>query len=252
MTEVKGFIHSTESFGSVDGPGVRFVIFVSGCPMRCQFCHNPDTWNMQAGEEKTADEMLKAALRYKAYWKKGGGITVSGGEPLLQIDFLLDLFKKAKAQGIHTTIDTSGAPFTMEEPFFGKFKELMEYTDLLLLDIKHIDDEQHKILTGRTNENILALAKYLSEIGKPVWIRHVLVPERSDNDEYLTRLDEFISTLKNVEKVEVLPYHTLGEYKWKELGYEYPLAGIEPPTKDRIENANRILHTKQSKTEAHI
>ena len=253
---MEGYIHSTESFGSVDGPGVRFVIFVSGCPMRCQFCHNPDTWNMQAGEKKSADELLKQAgekksadellkqaLRYRAYWKDGGGITVSGGEPLMQIDFLLELFKKAKEQGIHTTIDTSGAPFTREEPFFGKFNELMKYTDLLLVDIKHIDEEQHKILTGRTNKNILDMAEYLSEIGKPVWIRHVLVPERSDYDGYLEKLHEFIKTLKNVEKVEILPYHTLGEYKWKELGYDYPLAGIDPPSKERIENANRILDT---------
>ena len=240
---MQGYIHSTESFGSVDGPGVRFVIFVSGCPMRCQFCHNPDTWNMQAGEQKSADELLKQALRYRSYWKNGGGITVSGGEPLMQIDFLTELFRKAKEEEIHTTIDTSGAVFTREEPFFSKFNELMKYTDLLLLDIKHIDEEQHKILTGRTNTNILDLARYLSDIRKPAWIRHVLVPERSDYDEYLEKLNAFIQTLGNVEKVEVLPYHTLGEYKWKKLGYDYPLAGIEPPTKERIENANRLLHT---------
>ena len=242
---MNGYIHSTESFGSVDGPGVRFVIFVAGCPMRCQFCHNPDTWNMQVGEQKSADELLAQALRYRSYWKDGGGITVSGGEPLLQIDFMIELFKKAKEKGINTTIDTSGAPFTREEPFFGKFNELMKYTDLLLVDIKHIDDEQHKILTGHTNKNILDMVQYLSEIGKPVWIRHVLVPERSDKDEYLEKLYSFIKTLNNVEKVEVLPYHTFGEYKWKELGYDYPLAGIEPPTKDRIKNANEILHTGQ-------
>ena len=242
---MNGFIHSTESFGSVDGPGVRFVIFVAGCPMRCQFCHNPDTWNMQVGEQKSADELLTQALRYRSYWRDSGGITVSGGEPLLQMDFLIELFQKAKEKGINTTIDTSGAPFTREEPFFGKFKELMKYTDLLLVDIKHIDDEQHKILTGHTNKNILDMARYLSEIGKPVWIRHVLMPERSDKDEYLKELYEFIKTLDNVEKVEVLPYHTFGEYKWKELGYDYPLAGIEPPTKERIKNANEILHTGQ-------
>ena len=242
---MNGFIHSTESFGSVDGPGVRFVIFVAGCPMRCQFCHNPDTWNMQVGEQKSADELLAQALRYRSYWKDGGGITVSGGEPLLQMDFMIELFQKAKEKGINTTIDTSGAPFTREEPFFGKFNELMKYTDLLLVDIKHIDDEQHKLLTGQTNKNILDMARYLSEIGKPVWIRHVLVPERSDKDEYLKELYEFIQTLGNVEKVEVLPYHTFGEYKWKELGYDYPLAGIEPPTKERIKNANEILHTGQ-------
>ncbi len=242
---MNGFIHSTESFGSVDGPGVRFVIFVAGCPMRCQFCHNPDTWNMQVGEQKSADELLAQALRYRSYWKDGGGITVSGGEPLLQMDFMIELFQKAKEKGINTTIDTSGAPFTRKEPFFGKFNELMKYTDLLLVDIKHIDDKQHKLLTGQTNKNILDMARYLSEIGKPVWIRHVLVPERSDKDEYLKELYEFIKTLGNVEKVEVLPYHTFGEYKWKELGYDYPLAGIEPPTKERIKNANEILHTGQ-------
>ncbi len=242
---MNGFIHSTESFGSVDGPGVRFVIFVAGCPMRCQFCHNPDTWNMQVGEQKSADELLAQALRYRSYWKDGGGITVSGGEPLLQMDFMIELFQKAKEKGINTTIDTSGAPFTRKEPFFGKFNELMKYTDLLLVDIKHIDDEQHKLLTGHTNKNILDMARYLSEIGKPVWIRHVLVPEKSDKDEYLKELYKFIKTLGNVEKVEVLPYHTFGEYKWKELGYDYPLAGIEPPTKERIKNANEILHTGQ-------
>lgn len=239
----KGSIHSIESFGSVDGPGVRFVIFLQGCKMRCQFCHNPDTWNMTDGELCSTDELIRNALRYRSYWKDGGGITVSGGEPLMQIDFLTELFRKAKEQGIHTTIDTSGAPFTREEPFFGKFNELMKYTDLLLVDIKHIDDEQHKILTGRSNRNILDMAEYLSEIGKPVWIRHVLVPERNDTDEYLEKLYGFIKTLNNVQKVEVLPYHTLGEYKWKELGYEYPLEGIEPPTKERIRNANEILHT---------
>lgn len=237
----KGYIHSLESFGSVDGPGVRFLIFTAGCPMRCQFCHNPDTWNMQAGTEYEAEELMKKALRYRSYWKNGGGITVSGGEPLLQIDFLIDLFKLAKAEGVHTTIDTSGQPFTKEEPFFSKFQELMKYTDMLLLDIKHIDEEQHQILTGQSNRNILELAKYLSEIQKPVWIRHVLVPERSDKDEYLDRLHEFLSTLNNVERVEVLPYHTLGVYKWKELGMEYPLEGIEPPTKERIENAKRKI-----------
>ena len=233
----KGYIHSLESFGSVDGPGVRFVIFTSGCAMRCQFCHNPDTWNMQSGTQYTADELIAKALKYRSYWGSEGGITVSGGEPLLQIDFLLELFEKAKEKGIHTVIDTSGQPFTKQEPFFSKFQKLMEYTDLILLDLKQIDEEQHQILTGCTGKNILELAQYLSEIHKPVWIRHVLVPGGSDKDEYLDRLSTFIKTLKNVERVEVLPYHTLGEYKWKELGMEYPLAGVEPPTKERVENA---------------
>lgn len=236
-----GYIHSTESFGSVDGPGVRFVIFTAGCAMRCQFCHNPDTWHMKTGTPQEADDLIKKALRYRSYWGSEGGITVSGGEPLLQIDFLVELFRLAKKNGIHTTLDTSGNPFTREEPFFGKFQELMQYTDLILLDIKHIDEKEHIRLTGHTNKNILDLADYLSEINKPVWIRHVLVPERSDKDEYLIRLRAFLDTLKNIARIEVLPYHTLGEYKWKELGYAYPLTGIEPPTKERIENAEKIL-----------
>ena len=241
---VQGYVHSLESFGSVDGLGVRYVIFLAGCAMRCQFCHNPDTWNMQTGTPYTADGLLEKAMRYRAYWGENGGITVSGGEPLLQIDFLIELFRKAKEQGIHTTLDTSGNPFTREEPFFGKFQELMKYTDLFLLDIKQIDDEQHKILTGCTNQNILDLARYLSDEKKPVWIRHVLVPQRSDNDEYLDRLRAFLDTLQNVERVEVLPYHTLGVYKWKELGLSYPLEGIDPPTKERIENAKEKLRTR--------
>ena len=239
----KGYIHSLESFGSVDGPGVRYVIFLSGCAMRCQFCHNPDTWNMQAGTPYTADELLEKALRYRSYWGSKGGITVSGGEPLLQIDFLLELFTKAKEKGVHTTLDTCGNPFTREEPFFSKFEKLMEVTDLVMLDIKHMDEEQHVLLTGQKNDNILDMAKYLSDTGKSMWIRHVLVPERSDRDDYLWKLHDFIEKLDHVERVEVLPYHTLGVYKWKELGIPYGLEGIEPPTQERIQNANDILKT---------
>ena len=241
MTKV--YIHSLESFGSVDGPGVRYVIFLSGCAMRCQFCHNPDTWNMQAGTPYTADELLEKALRYRSYWGSKGGITVSGGEPLLQIDFLLELFTKAKEKGVHTTLDTCGNPFTREEPFFSKFEKLMEVTDLVMLDIKHMDEEQHVLLTGQKNDNILDMAKYLSDTGKSMWIRHVLVPERSDRDDYLWKLHDFIEKLDHVERVEVLPYHTLGVYKWKELGIPYGLEGIEPPTQERIQNANEILKT---------
>ena len=250
MTECKsnrniGRIHSTESFGSVDGPGIRFVTFLKGCHMRCQFCHNPDTWDMTGGETKTADELLSQALKYKAYWKKGGGITVSGGEPLLQLDFLIEYFTKAKAKGVHTTLDTSGNSFTRDEPFISKFNELMKVTDLVMLDIKQIDDEEHKILTGWSNVHILDMARYLSEINKPVWIRHVLVPGRTDNDKQLIKLDKFIKTLNNVERVEVLPYHSFGTFKWEQLGKEYPLKDVEPPTKERIENANRLLHTSE-------
>ena len=238
---MNGYIHSTESFGSVDGPGVRFVIFVAGCPMRCQFCHNPDTWKMDGGTESTADALLEKALRFKTYWGTDGGITVSGGEPLLQIGFLLELFQKAKQQGVHTVIDTAGNPFTREGEFFQKFQALMEVTDLLLLDLKEINPERHRKLTGQENSNILDLARYLSEIGKPVWIRHVLVPERSDYEEDLHALRNFLDTLDNVQRVEILPYHTLGVFKWENLGIPYPLEGISAPTKERVENAERIL-----------
>ena len=169
MEEVKGAIHSIETFGSVDGPGVRYVIFLQGCRMRCQFCHNADTWKIMEGSE-TAEDVLRKALRYKPYWKHSGGITVSGGEPLLQIDFLLELFKLAKQKGVHTVIDTCGNPFTREEPFFSKFQELMQYTDLVMLDIKHINQAKHQQLTGWGNDNILDMARYLSSIDKPVWI----------------------------------------------------------------------------------
>ncbi len=246
---MKGLIHSTESFGSVDGPGLRFIIFVQGCKMRCQFCHNPDTWNMTSDDAFTAtpEEMLSKAIRYKSYWKDKGGITVSGGEPLLQIDFLIELFRLAKEQGVNTCIDTSGNPFTFEQPFFGKFEELMKYTDILLLDIKHIDDEAHKKLTACTNENILALAKYLSDINKPVWIRHVLVPGINSDDKYLNRLDTFLKSLNNIQRVDILPYHTLGVGKWEVLGIPYQLNDVEPPSAELVQHAKEMLHVDDYK-----
>ena len=237
-----GHIHSTESFGAADGPGVRFIVFMQGCHMRCRYCHNPDTWKMDCGDEVTADEILKRALRFKPYWGKDGGITISGGEPLLQIDFVIELFKKAKELGINTCIDTAGNPFTKEEPFFSKFEELMKYTDLLLLDLKEINPARHKDLTGFDNSNIIEMAKYLSEINKPVWIRHVLVPEHSDFDEDLDALGDFIDTLSNVDRVEILPYHTLGKFKWENLGIPYSLESISPPSAERIENAKQRIH----------
>lgn len=246
MGETLGRVHSVESFGSADGPGVRYIVFLKGCNMRCKYCHNPDTW-AKCGENDgaklmTPQEVLKTAMRYKAYWKQTGGITVSGGEALLQIDFVTELFKLAKEKGVNTCLDTSGNPFTVEEPFFGKFNELMKYTDLFMLDIKHIDDEEHKKLTGQTNKNILDMAQYLSKNGKIMWIRHVLVPGITTDERYLKQLREFIDTLKTVDRVEVLPYHTLGVFKWKELGIPYQLEGVEPPTKEQIECAKRILN----------
>ena len=241
MSEIKGRIHSVESFGSADGPGVRYIVFLKGCNLRCQYCHNPDTWAKDGGELMTPEEVLKKALRYKTYWKEKGGITVSGGEALLQIDFVTELFRLAKEKGVNTCLDTSGNPFSMEEPFKSKFDELMKYTDLFMLDIKHMDDAAHRKLTGQTNQNILEMAAYLSDHGKAMWIRHVLVPGITTEEDELYRLRSFLDTLKTVERVEVLPYHTLGVFKWKELGIPYQLEGVDPPTKEQIDRAKEIL-----------
>lgn len=249
MGETLGRIHSVESFGSADGPGVRYIVFLKGCNMRCKYCHNPDTW-AKCGENDgsqlmSPSQVLKTAMRYKAYWKQTGGITVSGGEALLQIDFVTELFRLAKENGVNTCLDTSGNPFTRNEPFFGKFNELMKYTDLFMLDIKHINDEEHKKLTGQTNKNILDMAQYLSNNGKKMWIRHVLVPGITDDEKYLRQLKEFVDTLKTVDRVEVLPYHTLGVFKWKELGLKYQLEGIQPPDAESIAKAKEILASRQ-------
>ena len=237
-----GAIHSIETFGSVDGPGVRYVIFLQGCIMRCAFCHNADTWEIVKGNE-TAQDAAKKALRYRSYWKNGGGVTVSGGEPLLQMDFLIELFQALKNEGVNTCIDTSGAPFNDDPAFMAKFDKLMELSDLLLLDIKQIDNAKHLKLTKRENTNILKMARYLSDIHKPVWIRHVLVPGISTDVEDLKKLRSFIDTLDNVSRVEVLPYHNLGAYKWEKLGYDYPLKDTPLPTKEEISLANEILQT---------
>ena len=239
---MKGYIHHLESFGCSDGPGSRFIIFTSGCRLRCKYCHNPDTWNMlKDGKEWETDDLLKEALSCKSYWGTKGGITVSGGEPLLQIDFLIDLFTKAKNLGINTCIDTAGEPFTKEGEWFEKFKKLMEVTDILLMDIKHINEEEHIKLTGRTGKNIREMFADLDEIQKPIWIRHVLVPGITDNDQYLTETRDFIRTLTNVYRVEVLPYHGLAITKYKDLGIDYVLKDLESPTVERVENARKIL-----------
>ena len=236
-----GNIHSNETFGSADGPGVRYLIFLKGCNMRCKYCHNPDTWAKTEGEMKSAEEILQQALRYKRYWGKKGGITVSGGEALLQIDFVTELFTLAKEKGVNTCLDTAGNPFTREKPFYSKFEKLMEVTDLFMLDIKEMDEDEHKKLTGQTNKNILDMATCLSDHGKAMWIRHVLVPGITDDDGQLHRLRAFIDTLKTVERVEILPYHTLGVFKWKELGIPYALEDVEPPTKEQVEHAREII-----------
>ena len=242
MEEIKGHIHSIESFGSVDGPGVRFIFFLKGCHMRCQYCHNPDTWAKKDDElVMTPKEAFDKAYRYHTYWRNNGGITVSGGEALLQPEFVTELFKLAKKKKVHTCLDTSGNPFTREEPYFSKFNELMQYTDLFLLDIKEMNDEKHKKLTGWTNANILDLAQYLSDNGKDMWIRHVLVPGITDDEQGLHELDALIKELKTVKRVEVLPYHTLGLAKWQKLGISYPLDGVPTPTKEQTALAEQIL-----------
>ncbi|MDE6593979.1 MAG: pyruvate formate lyase-activating protein [Oscillospiraceae bacterium] len=238
-----GYIHSTESFGTVDGPGIRFVVFFQGCPLRCLYCHNPDTWefhgkNPEAGKEVTAEEILDMYDGVKEFLKDGG-LTCTGGEPMAQLPFLTELFRKAHERGIHTCLDTSGITFTPDHT--EAYEELIKYTDVIMLDIKHIDDEEHKKLTGHSNRNILAFARFLSERKKELWIRHVVVPGITYNEEYLHRLGEFISTLKSVKALDVLPYHDMGKAKYQNLGLKYALADTEPLPKEEAAKARDII-----------
>ncbi|MCI8276563.1 MAG: pyruvate formate lyase-activating protein [Clostridia bacterium] len=237
MEKLLGRIHSTESFGTVDGPGIRFVVFMQGCHLKCKYCHNRDTWDMNSGVTYTADELISNILRYKSYFdNSGGGVTVSGGEPLLQVQFVTELFKKLKELNIHTALDTSG-----NFPISKEIKELLNYTDLVLLDIKHINNEKCIDLTGVPNTKTLEFAKYLSNNSKDIWIRQVLVPGYTDDKFDLQALKKFIETLSSVKKIEILPYHDLGKFKWKELGQVYALDKVSPPSKEEIDNAKRIL-----------
>lgn len=226
---MEGFIHSTESFGTVDGPGIRFVVFFQGCPMRCKYCHNPDTWAPGEGNKRTTDSLLQEYDGLKEFLK-GGGLTCTGGEPMLQIDFLTELFEKAKAKGIHTCLDTSGITFTPDKP--EKFERLIKSTDLVMLDIKHIDPVKHKELTKQDNANILKFAQFVSDHGVEIWIRHVVVPGITDDPKYLFKLGEFISGLKTLKALDVLPYHTMGKVKYDNLGLEYPLGDTPPMSKE--------------------
>ena len=240
---MNGFIHSTESFGTVDGPGVRFVVFLQGCPMRCQYCHNPDTWKMNSGAVRSAQSLIQEYERNAAFYKKGG-ITVTGGEALMQIDFLLELFRLAKQKNIHTCLDTSGVTYRPGASSYNeKLDALMAVTDLVMLDIKHIDSEGHKTLTGHDNAGILAFAKYLEEKQVDVWIRHVVVPGITDDEQLLTRLGTFLGTLSNIKALDVLPYHIMGVAKYDQLGMEYPLKGVPPATKEQAEKAKKTILT---------
>lgn len=239
---MNGNIHSIETFGTVDGPGIRYVLFTQGCLLRCQFCHNADTWEIGTGRQMSVSEIMDDLRSYLPFIEaSGGGITVSGGEPLLQVPFLIELFKECKKAGIHTTIDSSGGCFSSSRHFLDQLDELMDYTDLVLLDLKHIDRKKHINLTGMANDHILEFAKYLSEKNIPIWVRHVLVPGVTDSPEDLGRLGDFIGTLGNVQKAEILPYHKLGVYKWEALGLEYPLKDVEPPNEEKVQQAYELI-----------
>ena len=235
---IKGNIHSIETCGTVDGPGIRFVIFMQGCPLRCQYCHNPDTWQTDTNKLMTVDEIMQKYDGVKEF-VQSGGITVTGGEPLLQIDFVTELFKVAKSRGIHTALDTSGITFNPENT--ENINNLLKYTDLVLLDIKHIDDAEHKKLTGASNKNILAFAQFLSEKQIPVWIRHVVVKDITLNEKYLKELGRFLKTMKNIKALDILPYHNMAIPKYEALGINYPLKSTPPTTKEEAIWARDII-----------
>ena len=235
---MKGYVHSTESFGTVDGPGVRFVVFLQGCPMRCLYCHNPDTWQIGKGELREAGELIDELLALKEFLK-GGGLTVTGGEPLVQLDFVTELFTLAKKHSIHICLDTSGITFDPDNT--EKIDKLLSLTDLVMLDIKHIDPARHKALTGQDNKNILAFAEHISIMGVPIWIRHVVVPNVTDDEHYLYELGHFIGGLRTLKALDVLPYHTMAKVKYDKLGLSYPLGDIPPATKEQAAHARDII-----------
>lgn len=238
---MNGYIHSIETFGTVDGPGVRYVVFLQGCPMRCLYCHNPDTWQMNTGNQMSTEEILTDYENYRPFLKDGG-LTVTGGEPLMQTDFLIELFEGAKQRNIHTCLDTSGITYNESNTaYIEKLDRLMKVTDLVMLDIKHIDPEEHKKLCSQPNDQILKFAKYLEQKNIPVWIRHVVVPGITDNEVYLRRLGSFLGELTNLKALDVLPYHTMGEVKYENLGIDYPLKGVPPLDKSEAIKTRGII-----------
>lgn len=238
---MKGRIHSLESFGTVDGPGVRYVVFFQGCPMRCLYCHNPDTWAMTGGTEMTAAEIIEQYERNKGFYK-GGGITATGGEPLMQIDFLIELFEEAKRHDIHTCLDTSGIAYKPgNTALIEKMDRLMNVTDLIMLDIKHIDPELHQKVASQPNDGILAFAEYTAQKGVDLWIRHVVVPGLTDDDKYLFKLGYFIGGLSNLKALDVLPYHTMGKVKYEKLGFDYPLGDTPAMDKNKVVEKKEVI-----------
>lgn len=238
---MQGYIHSLESFGTVDGPGVRYVVFFQGCPMRCQYCHNPDTWEMTDGTLMDTEEIIQKFLRNRSFYKTGG-ITATGGEPLVQIDFLTELFEKAKSNDIHTCLDTSGIIFDKDsDTMLGKFERLMKVTDLVMLDIKHMDSKKHQLLTKHNNQNVFDFAEYLKEHHIPLWIRHVVVPGITKDEKELIALGKYLKTLPNFEHLEILPYHTMAKPKYEKLGLDYPLGDTPQLTKEEAKWAEEIV-----------
>lgn len=238
---MKGFVHSIESCGTVDGPGIRYVIFLQGCPMRCQYCHNPDTWEYGRGEQMTVDEVLSGFYSNLPFYRKGG-VTVTGGEPMMQMDFLIELFRNLKKHDIHTCIDTSGILFNPHNTrFMEQLEELCSLTDLVLLDIKHMNEQKHQNLTGHSNKQILEFARYLDQRQIPVWIRHVVVPGITLYKEYLEELGTFMGTLNNVKALDVLPYHSMGKVKYQNLNIPYPLEDTREATKDEAAAARQLI-----------
>lgn len=239
-----GYVHSTDSAGTVDGPGLRYVVFMQGCPLRCKYCHNPDTWplgNADNSTIKTADEILDDFNKYKNFLRSGG-ITVTGGEPLMQIDFVIELFNKAKAKGIHTCLDTSGITFNKDnEDIVKKFDTLLEVTDLFMLDIKHIDNAEHIELTKQPNDNVLNFLEYLNSKNKDTWIRHVVVPGITLNDKYLYELGLFLGRFTNIRAIDVLPYHDMAITKYEASKIPYPLKDTPVPSAEEMKHAKQLI-----------